>query len=173
MDDFIAYSSRWRTAGLVMGSLVFVAIGLWMIGAIGPAPTSGRYSQSLILLAGWASIIFFGFCAAGWGKRLVDRQAQLRIGAAGIHSAPWSTQTIPWSEISDVGTWSSQGQTMIVLHLRDRTRYPGRGLAAMLADTNRGLTGGDVSISLTGTDRTVEEALSWVERFHAATESVP
>jgi hypothetical protein len=34
-----------------------------------------------------------------------------------------------------------------------------------LAGANRALTGGDISISLTGTDRKFAEALSAVERF--------
>ena len=54
---------------------------------------------------------------------------------------------------------------MIVLQLRDPGRFPGRGLAAVLAKANRELTGGDISISLTGTDRTTEEALRAINQF--------
>ncbi len=168
MEEFVAYSSRQRTACLFLGSLAFVALGLWMLGAFGPAPTSARYPAVLFPVVGWVSILFFGLAAAVWGRRLFDRKAQLSIGAAGILSAPWSDQTIPWSEIADVTTWDFNGQRTIVLLLRDRTRFPGRGLAAMLADANRGLTGGDLSLSLTGTDRTVEEALFAIDRFRSA-----
>lgn len=168
MEDFVAYSSRQRTAYLILGSLVFVGLGLWMVGAFGSAPTSAGYPGLLFPIIGWVSILFFGLAAAMWSRRLFDRRAQLSIGAAGIRSAPWSDQTIPWSEIADVTTWEFKGQQTIILHLRDRTRFPGRGLAAMLADTNRGMTGGDVSISLTGTDRTLEEALSAIEHFYPA-----
>ena len=168
MEEFVAYSSRLRTACLLLGALAFVALGLWMVGVFGSAPTSSRYPALLFPVAGWVSILFFGLAAAMWSRRLFDRKPQLSIGAAGIRSTPWSDQTIPWSEITEITTWEFNGQQTIILHLRDRTRFPGRRLAAMLADANRGLTGGDVSISLTGTDRTVDAALSSIERFHSA-----
>lgn len=170
MDDFVAYPSRPRIALFTLGSVAFVVAGLWMGGMFGPVPTSSRSSPVLVFAAGWLSVVFFGFCGLMWGKRLFDRREQLRIGPDGIRSALWSDQTIPWSEIVDVTTWSYRGQKTIVLHLRDKTRFPGRGMAAMFASANRGLTGGDITISLMGTNRGVEDALSSIARFrsHAA-----
>jgi hypothetical protein len=169
MDDFVAYPSRSRVALLTLGSAAFVVAGLWMGGVFGPPPSSSRYSPEFLFAIGWVSVVLFGLCGVMWIRRLFDGREQLRIGSAGIHAAHWSDQTIPWSEIVDVTTWSYRGQKAIVLHLRDRNRFPGRGIAGALASVNRNLTGGDITISLTGTDRRIDDALSSIERFRSRT----
>jgi hypothetical protein len=168
MVDFVAYPSRGRIALIVVGCLTLVGLGLWMNGVLGSPPPSVRYASSFILVIGWVSVVFFGLAAVLWGKRLFDRREHLRIGPDGLRSAPWSDQTIPWSDVVDVTTWTFKGQKAIVLHLRDPARFPGRGLAAMTADANRSLTGGDISISLTGTDRTFEDAILALDQFRSS-----
>jgi hypothetical protein len=171
MTDFVAYPSRGKIALLLLGGLVFVGLGLWMAGLFGAPPESHRWSPEMVRLIGWVAVVFFGLCTVGWGRRLFDKQEQVRIGPAGIRARPWSDQTIPWPEIVEVTTWTFKRQTSIILHLRDRTLFPGRGFAALLAGANRGMTGGDVAISLTGTDRKTEEALAAIERFRSDAET--
>jgi hypothetical protein len=101
------------------------------------------------------------------GKKAIRRAGTATDRGSWIRAAHWSDQTIPWSEIADVTTWSYRGQKAIVLHLRDKTRFPGRGMATMLSRVNRNLTGGDITISLTGTNRRVEDALSSIHRFRS------
>jgi hypothetical protein len=167
MDDFVAYPSRSRIALLALGAVAFVAAGLWMGGVFGPPPSSSRYPPEFVFAIGWLSVVFFGLCGVMWVKRLFDGREQLRIGSAGIRAAQCSDQTIPWSEIVDVTSYRSQ--KAIVLHLLDRTRFPGRGMAAKFPSVNRNLTGGDITISLTGTNRRVEDALSSIDRFRSRT----
>ncbi len=38
MDDFVAYSSRWRLALLVLLGIAFVVTGAWIVGFFGPPP---------------------------------------------------------------------------------------------------------------------------------------
>jgi hypothetical protein len=166
MEDFIAYPSRTRLVLLGLGAAAFVALGLWMGGVFGPPPESDRYSASTIFAIGWICVVFFGLCGAAAIKKLFDPGEQLRIGRSGILTTPWSDQTIPWSEITDVTVWSYRHQKMITLHLRDPARFPGgRGIGALLAGANRSLTGGDISISMTATDRSFEDAMSAIARF--------
>jgi hypothetical protein len=165
MHDFVAYNSRWRVALIVLGAVGFVALGLWMVGAFGEVSPSRRYSVPVTFVIGWLCISFFSLCAVAGAKKFFDDGAQLQIGPLGIRSAPWSDQLIPWSEITDVTTWSHKGQKAIILHLNNPARFPGRGLAAKLAGANRMLTGGDISISLTGTNRDHNDALSAIARF--------
>ena len=169
MEDFVAYPSRSRIALIMLAAVPFVAVGLWMGGVFGPPPSSSRYPPEFVFAIGWISVVFFGLCGVMAIRRLFDEREQLRIGPAGIRAAQWSDQTIPWSEIVDVTTWSYRSQKAIILHLRDRTRFPGRGMAAILSGANRNLTGGDISISLTGTNRRVEDALSSIDRFRSRT----
>jgi hypothetical protein len=169
MNDFVAYTSRGRTGLLALGAAAFVVIGLWMGGAFGSPPVSGGFSGWFGIFIGWFGVLFFGLCLAVFIRRFFDTREQLRIGPAGIRSAPWSDQTIPWSEIVNVTTWGYMRQRSIILHLRDPARFPGRGLAALLAGANRKLTGGDIGISLTGTDRSLNEAMSAIESFRRPT----
>lgn len=165
MEDFVAQSSRWRIARLVLVSAAFVTAGLWMGGAFGPVPASRRYPPAMTFAIGWLSVIFFGCCGAIAIRTLFNIGEQLRIGAAGIRSRPWSDKTIPWSEIRDVTTWTYKRQKAIVLHLGDPARFPGRRVPAIFAGANRWLTGGDVAISLTGTDRSFQDALAAIDHF--------
>lgn len=167
MTDFVAYPSRGKIALILVSGGVLAGLGLWMTGLFGAPPESHRWSPEMVQLIGWVTAVFFGLCSVGWARRLFDKREHVRIGPQGIRLRPWSDETIPWSEITEVTTWSYKRQTSIILHLRDRSLFPGRGLAALLAGANRGMTGGDVAISLTGTDRKTEEALAAIERFRS------
>lgn len=164
-DDFVAYPSRKKMLLLMLGGVVFVVLGLWMAGVLGPPPATGRYSTAFIRVMGWVAVAFFGLSLVVSLHRLLNVREVLRIGPAGIRWTHWSDQIIPWREIVDVTLWTHRGQTVIVLHLRDAVRFPGRGLAGLTAPANRLLTGGDISVSLSGIDRTVEETLSAMAEF--------
>jgi hypothetical protein len=169
MGDFVAYNSRWRVALMFLGTVGFVALGMWMVGAFGEVPSSRRHSASFTIGIGWLCILFFGLCGVAIVKKFFDDRAQLQIGPSGIRWQPWSDHLIPWSEITDVTTWSYKHQKAIILHLNNPDRFPGRGLTAKLAGANRMLTGGDISISLTGTNRSHEDAMAAIAHFRSAT----
>lgn len=165
MEDFVAYSSRKKTSLFMLGGLGFVGLGLWMAGVLGSPPSMGRYSGEFIRVIGWVAVVFFGLSLVVSFRRLLSLREVVRIGPAGIRWTQWSDQIIPWHEIVDVTLWTHRGQTVIVLHLQDAESFPGRGLAGLMAPANRLMTGGDISISLTGANRTVDEALSAMAEF--------
>jgi len=115
---------------------------------------------------GWISILFFGFCGISWARKLFSAGEVLRIGSAGIRWTRWSGDTIPWSDISDVTVWSYNKQRSIILHLRDPALFPGRGILAWAAGANRALSGGDIALSLTATDRSFDDAMA-IARFRS------
>lgn len=156
---FIARNSPWRVAGLLLLGLGFVFIGAWIAGLAGPPPRPG------MTWLGWVGIVFFGACTVKAVPRLFDRSVLVRIDAQGVTVAQWSSRRIDWHRIERVGTWSHRGQRMLVLHLKQPAQHAERRLAAPIAAANRALTGGDVAITLTGTDRTFEEAFRAVSRF--------
>lgn len=169
MKEFRAYYSRWRMGFLVVASLGFVLIGLWMAGVIGdgPDPNGGsrRIPPELIPYVGWLCVIFFGLCLLVTAKRFFDDAAQVEIGRAGIRVAQWSEAIIPWSEIRRVSVWSYQRQRHIILHLHKPGAFPGKGIAAKLSRANRMLTGGDIAINLVGTDGRFDDAMDSIARF--------
>lgn len=165
MDDFVAHTSRWRTALVLAGSLGFVVIGVWMVGVIGPVPVSRRAGPLMTVFFGWIGILLFGMCAAVLAKRWWKNAERLRISRSGIRLTEWSDQTISWDEIYDVAEWRSKSTKFIILHLRDPSRFRGNGLAGLTGRANRTLTGGDVSITLSGTDRKFDEAMAAIATF--------
>ena len=168
MNEFRAYNSRWRMVLLFLGALGCVAAGLWFVGAFGEPPEfnvarrRGRVAQEFALYGGWASIIFFGLGTPIIAKKLFSREPHLVIDERGIHSPQWSDATIPWSEITEVTTWFEK---TIVLHLAEPGRFPGKGLGRILSGANKALTGGNIAISLVGTDREVDDAMTAIASF--------
>jgi hypothetical protein len=165
MDDFVAYTSRWRAAFLVAVSIGFVAIGIWMAGLMGPVPVSRSAGPLMTEFWGWLTILFSGICAVAGAKLWWVNSERLRIGRSGIRWSGWSDQTIPWDEISDVTEWHYRNSKFIILHLRNPSLFPGKGFSGFAQPANRKLTGGDIGITLTGTDRKFAEATAAIAQF--------
>lgn len=157
--SFIARVSRWRTLLLFLFTLGFVAGGAAMAGLSGNSISPGRE------WIGWAGIVFFGGLALVIAPRFFDSDEQLRISALGIYWKQWSGQTIPWSEIADISVWEHQGQKMMVLKLKAPERFRSTRLLTKVARFNKALTGGDIIVSLTGTDGRFDDALAAAHRF--------
>ena len=165
MSDFVARTSRRRTALLILGSIAFVALGAWMAGLMGPIPVSRRLGPEMTVFWGWTCIVFFGLCAASGAKIWWQNAEQLRIGEAGITYLRWSDQIIPWSEVNDVSEWNYKGTRTIVLHLRNPSLFPGKGLRGLIGQANRRLIGGHIGISMTSMDRSFDEAMTAIAKF--------
>lgn len=165
MDDFVARPSPWRLGLLILLAAGFVTLGLSMVGAFGPVTPSARHSVRYLNTVGWAAILFFGLCGIVCIGQLFDRSERLRIGAGGIRGKATQGAAIAWPQIADVTIYQVRSQKMIILHLRDGFPVISQGVGRLLAGANRHLTGGDISISLTGTDRSVKDAMAAIERF--------
>ncbi len=165
MEDFVAYDSRGFSVFLLLMAGVIFICGLWMVGIFGTPPHSPRFSDGVIFVAGWFFVLFSGFCGFELIKIFLDPSEQLRIGPRGVRFANWSEDTIPGSENTRVSTWSGPKLRLIVLYLRNPDRFPGRGLARMIAANNRELSGGDIFLNLAGTNRSFAEAISAIQRF--------
>ena len=157
--EFSARNSPVRVALLVLLSIGFVILGAWIAGMFGEPPKPGAG------WIGWFSIVFFGACGVAGLRRLFDRSEMVRISDDGVYYRSWSDATIPWSEIVDVTVWEHKGQRMIVLHLAHPDLFPSTSALRGLAGLSRGLTGGDIAITLTGTDRSFAEAMEAMFRF--------
>ncbi len=177
MENFLAYNSRWRLALLFVLGVGFVLLGLMLAGAFGEIssfveePRRRRSSPWFSALIGWICVFFFGSSVLAIGRKFFDHKPQLHICSTGIVTIPWSDERIPWSEVIDITTWSHKRQKMIVLHLKNPDKFPGRGLAGKLAGINRILTDGDIAISMTGTNRSFDEAMAAITDFRSASAS--
>lgn len=160
MFEFVAKPSPFRLALMALGSLVFVNGGAWMGGWLG-----ADHPQAPAWLP-WAAIGFFGLAFVVLVKRMFDKDDMVRIGAGGIWIRQVANgQAIPWSEIAAIGVWEHKRQRFFLLQLHHPERFPAQGLSAMLASANRSMTGADLSFSLTGTDRSFDEAMETLRRY--------
>jgi hypothetical protein len=173
MEDFVANTSRGRVALLLVTCLVFVVMGAWLAGLLGTPPVSARSSPMKAMIGGWLSVIFFGLGTVRLAKIWWDNSEQLRIGLAGIRYSRWTDQMIPWTEINGVTEWHHRKQRSIILHLKQPSLFPAQGIFGFLGRSNRMLTGGDISISLGGTDRSFDDAMAAINHFRPDRERLP
>lgn len=158
-DRFVARNSPGRLFLLLLASLAFVLLGLWVAGVFGPPPKPGRE------WLGWLCALFFGLAPFRLVPRLSDRSDQMVIDRNGIFWRQWSEMTIPWSAVRSVSQRSVKGQHFVCVHLKDASMFPRAGAGAWLAGFNRRLNFGDVALTVTGTDRSFAELAAAIERF--------
>lgn len=140
--------ARWKYAGLLAGSILFVCAGLYLLYA---ARTVQSEVYILLRVAGWACTGLFGFAALVHLQMLFRNPVLLKIDAEGIHdyASPFGGGTIRWSDISEIRCGRYLGQTQIGIRLTDSSAYTAeqRGMKRWLSAVNRGLTGMTVLIS--------------------------
>ena len=180
MNEFVARTQPLKVVLGIVIALGFVAIGVWMTGildkpvtppsaygtdlTIYPLPAySSRYPDWLVISMGWVCIFLFGGMAVLGAIRLTNPADHLRINRMGITVPSYTDKPIAWSDIADISTWSHRGQKSLVIKLRDPSRFPRKSLHRILDSLNRGLTGGDIGLSMTGTNCTLKQTLDAIE----------
>lgn len=164
MERFVARNSRTRLVLMLIGSLLFVAIGLWMVGAFGEPPRGGGRRAGLNWV-GWVAIPFFGAAAAAIIAKLRDPGEQLVVDERGLIWRAWSDDVIPWNEIERIDERRIARQTMFAVHLRDATRCPPTRWTGRISARQRGFGMGDLSLNLTGSDRSNDDLRAALARF--------
>jgi hypothetical protein len=156
-----------RTVAVFVMSLAFVAMGIWLLGLdlaeLSPR-TARKYGWAMPWIP-WVTIILFGVCAVAWARKIFDRRPQIAIGPGGIKLVARDMVEIPWSEILGAEVRSIARTKFLVLKLRDPALYPATGVAAKLAWLNRSTGYGDISIPMTGLDRSAREIFSAIRGF--------
>lgn len=182
MNEFVARTQPFKVVLGILIALGFVAIGVWMTGILDkpvtppvvnpddlmiyPLPTSSsRYPDWLVVTMGWVSIVFFGGLSVIGAIRLTNPADHLRVNRMGLVVPSYIDRPIAWSDIAEITTWSHRGQKSLVIKLRDPSRFERKPWRRALDSLNRGLTGGDIGLSMTGTDRTLKQALDAIETF--------
>ena len=160
MDTLTARYSPWRLLLMMLVGALFVAASVWMALAAEVSPIR----RVIGVLGG----VFFAGVVVLAVPRLFDRSEQLRVSPDGIYFKQWSTETIPWREITDVTVWKYRRTRSIILHLADPQRFPSTTLLGRFRGGNKRMTGGDIPISPSVMDRRFNEVLSVIEAYRAA-----
>ncbi len=139
----------------LLGSLTFIGLGLWLI--INPPSTEHyhRYSPTTMLLAGYASVIFFGLCAFFFIRKLPDNRPGLIIDNLGLsdNSSGVAGGLILWSDIINISVLKIQRQKFIMLQVKNPEEYINRQTSAFkrkIMEMNFKMYGSPLSITSNG-----------------------
>jgi len=140
---------------MLVGSLTAVALGIWL--AINP-PTNHhyhRFSPTTILIAGYASIIFFGIGIFVFIRKLLDKRPGLIINDLGLNdnSSGVAGGQILWSDISDISILKIHRQKFIQLKVKNPDEYINRQtntLKRKMMEMNFKMYGSPLSITSNG-----------------------
>ena len=110
---------------MLIGSIGFVAVGLWFV--INPPTISNPFfgNPTLIFVTGIASILFFGLCAVYIARKLPDNKPGLIIDNIGLtdNSSGVSAGQILWSDIENISVIEIHRQRLIMLQVKNPQDY--------------------------------------------------
>lgn len=111
--------------GALFISLIFVALGLWLVIA---RPDSGNPvlgNPVLIVVIGLASILFFGMGVIVLLRKLNDKKPGLIISNEGVidNASGVAAGIIPWSDIEEIKAVQVMSQKFLMLIVKDPQQY--------------------------------------------------
>ncbi|MEM0943152.1 MAG: STM3941 family protein, partial [Pseudomonadota bacterium] len=129
----VVHPKRWGLLPLAAGSLVFVAIGIWMTGEEGVARRGFGLSTAFW---GWLCVLFFGFCFAAFATQMLKSSPTLQATGEGlVLNLPFSSpKTVPWQSITGIEVNRRAGQAFLSITLN------GEGQEAPKAARRRKIT---------------------------------
>lgn len=108
-----------------VGAVVFVALGLWFL--INPPKISNPIFDypTIILIAGLASILFFGLVAVTIFRKILDKKPGLVISKQGItdNSSGVSAGLIPWTDIKEIKVSQEMNQKFLMFIVSNPQYY--------------------------------------------------
>ena len=142
--------SKSKITGLIIGSLLFVAAGIFML-AGDKYSSFNFYPSEVIKTAGSIAVLFFGACAIIGIKKMFDKKMGLVIDSEGIteNTSAVSIGFIPWEDIQGIGEYNVMSNKMVLIYLHDNKKYISRysSWKKTLVNKNINVCGTPISIS--------------------------
>jgi hypothetical protein len=162
--------NRAHSALMFAGSLMFVALGVWLVQV---EPRDPNDSVLMMRLAGAASVLFFGATLVGWGSNVVRWSPALVLAPEGlrINVGLAGRAAIPWEDIVELHLGGGGGPSFLVVELRDPVAHAQRAgpLRNALDRANLKLCGSPVAIAaqaLRGDAREIRDNCNeWLARW--------
>lgn len=146
--------SKNKIVWLLIGSLVFVIIGIWFI--VGFADMQTQFSPLMIKLTGAVAVLVFAGTFAFSIKKIFDKKPGLIINEKGIfdNTSGVSIGLIDWESITGIRTQQIMSTRVLLIDTNDPEKFVARatGLKAKIMRTNYNMYGTPMSIGAT-TDR--------------------
>ncbi|MFB9107168.1 STM3941 family protein [Flavobacterium gyeonganense] len=121
MEKIEIYSSKKKTFLLLIGSFLFVVIGICMFMDAENLNTFRLRSPILIKGIGIISVLFFGLCFSLSIKQLIKNKLFLIIDKNGINVNPEknSSEFIKWNNIEGFSELKIQSQKMVLIKINN------------------------------------------------------
>ena len=150
---------------MLLGSLAFFALGLWFIISPQTISSSNGGSPTTIVIAAYATILFFGLSIFVLIKKLLDSKPGIIIDQICLtdNSSGMSAGHILWSDIEDISVIEIQRQKLIMLQVRNPLDYIDKqtsGLKRKMMQMNYKMYGTPIIITSNGLKISFEELLS-------------
>ena len=153
MEKLSIKNSRWKYVLLLIGSIGFVAVGIWIV-------VHGRAS-------GWVPILFFGSGVPIFLWRIADARPRLIIDEHGVLDRTLGVGRIAWGDIEAAYVRSISGNDFICLELKNPEKYSQKlsKVKRAMAAANRGLGFTDFNLNLSGVDARTDEVFELVMKY--------
>lgn len=117
--------SKKKNALMLLGSIVFVGIGAWLI--LNPPDINNPYlkNPTLIFISGIASILFFGLTMIVAVRKLWDKKPGLIINKQGIidNSSGLSAGLVLWTDIEKILIYPVSSQKFLMFIVKNPNHY--------------------------------------------------
>ncbi|PZD92957.1 hypothetical protein DNH61_25485 [Paenibacillus sambharensis] len=148
--EIVEYPSTRKLLMLLLGSLVFVAMGLLLM-MVGLSEEDGSLGMTLV---GIVTLAFFGACLLYFVYRLFNRKPSLIINDEWIedNSSYTAGGRIKWEDIREIALYEMMGQRFLGIKLHDEDAYLQRqsGFKKWLMKVNSGMVQAPVNIPQNG-----------------------
>jgi len=110
-DKVVVYPSRTKISLVLLGSIAFVVIGVW----IGTPGVARRVALWEVVIGSYVGVPFFAACGLYAVYRLVSRRPALEIDSTGITDAASAIGAgrLSWDEVDHVVVYKYSGQAML------------------------------------------------------------
>ena len=166
--------SKMKLTLMVIGSLLFVVIGILFVINPEKYTTPIMRNPTVIFISGLASILFFSLCFVFIAKKLGDNSLGLIISDKGIfdNSSGLSAGQILWSDIENISVIKIHRQRLIMLQVTNPQEYIDKQTSSFkrkMMQLNFKIYGTPLSITSNGLKISFDELLSTLtDKLNAA-----
>ena len=166
--------SKMKLTLMVIGSLLFVVIGILFVINPEKYTTPIMRNPTVIFISGLASILFFSLCFVFIAKKLGDNSLGLIISDKGIfdNSSGLSAGQILWPDIENISVIKIHRQRLIMLQVTNPQEYIDKQTSSFkrkMMQLNFKIYGTPLSITSNGLKISFDELLSTLtDKLNAA-----
>jgi len=172
MERIEIYSSKKKSLLLLIGSVVFVVLGLWIFLEADNLIGWRARNPTFIRGVGIASVLFFGLGIFISVKRLIKSEIVLVIDSVGLNVNPKKslTEFIKWSDIDGFQEIKIHSTRIIIIRVKDPAYWLDKetsGFRRKLMQFNTNNYNSPFNIATSGLDISSDSLLETLNNYYA------